>query len=261
MMAIGLGKEKGARLYHKAFISYGYGQTIRSIAEKIMQSGKILFGIGIVENGYSQTARIDVMPLEEIEKRETILLKEAYRMAPGLPFEDVDVLIIDEMGKDISGGGFDAKVVGRIGMPLISEEPETPRVKRIVVCDLTAKTEGNADGIGCADFVTERLAQKIDLNALYVNAIAGSEPEHARIPMKFENDRRAIEVAMGSVGLIPRQQLKIIRIKNTSQLDVVEVSETYREELVRNKFEILAECGPMVFDAKGNLPPFELSAS
>ena len=182
-------------------------------------------------------------------------------MAPGLPFEDVDVLIIDEMGKDISGCGFDAKVVGRIGMPLISEEPETPRVKRIVVCDLTAKTEGNADGIGCADYITERLAKKIDLNALYVNAIAGSEPEHARIPMKFENDRRAIEVAMGSVGLIPRQQLKIIRIKNTSQLDVVEVSETYREELVRNKFEILAECGPMVFDAKGNLPPFKSAAS
>lgn len=260
MMAIGLGKEKGAKLYHKAFISFGYAHTIFTIAEKVMQSGKILFGVGIVENGYSQTARIDVMPPGELVKRETILLKDAYRMAPGLPFEDVDVLIIDEMGKDISGCGFDAKVVGRIGMPLISKEPETPRVKRIVVCDLTAKTEGNADGIGCADFITERLGQKINLNALYANAIAGSEPEHARIPMKFENDRRAIEVAMDSVGLIPVHLLKIIRIKNTQQLSVVEVSEAYREELVGEKFEILTECGTMLFDAKGNLPPFEPAA-
>jgi len=257
MMAIGLGKEKGARLYHRAFISHGYGHTIISVAEKILHSGKLLFGVGIVENGYSQTAHIDVMPPDELEKRESILLQEAYRMAPGLPFEDVDVLIIDEMGKDISGCGFDAKVVGRIGMPLISKDLETPRVKRIVVCDLTEKTEGNADGIGCADFITERLAQKIDQNALYVNAIAGSEPEHARIPMKLENDRLAIKVAMGSVGLTPMQQLKIMRIKNTLQLGVVEVSESYREELMKKNLEILTECGPMAFDSKGNLPPFE----
>jgi len=259
MMAIGLGKEKGARLYHKAFISHGYGHTISSIAETIMQSGKILFGIGIVENGYSRTAHIDVMPPDELEKRESILLKEAYRMAPGLPFENADVLIIDEIGKDISGCGFDAKVVGRIGMPLISKEPETPRVKRIVVCDLTEKTEGNADGIGCADFVTERLVQKIDLNALYVNAIAGSEPEHARIPMKLKSDREAIKAAMGSVGLTPADQLKIMRIKNTLELGIVEVSESYREELMKKDLEILAECGPMSFDTKGNLPSFKQS--
>ena len=95
MMTIGLGKEKGARLYHKVFFSHGYSHTIRSIAETIMQSRKFLFGIGIVENGYSQTAHIDVMPPDELEKRESILLKEAYRMVPSLPFEDVDVLIIE----------------------------------------------------------------------------------------------------------------------------------------------------------------------
>jgi hypothetical protein len=128
-----------------------------------------------------------------------------------------------------------------------------------VVCDLTEKTEGNADGIGCADFVTERLAQKIDLNALYVNAIAGSEPEHARIPMKLKNDREAIKVAMGSVGLTPIHQLKIMRIKNTLELGIVEVSESYREELMKKDLEILAECGPMSFDTKGNLPSFKQS--
>jgi hypothetical protein len=257
MLAIGLGKEKGAKLYHKAFISHGYGHTIGAITRVVLQSGKFLFGIAVVENGYGQTALVDVIAPDELEKRESMLLKKAYRMSPGLPFEEVDVLIIDEMGKDISGCGFDAKVVGRIGMPLISQEPQTPRVKRIVVCDLTAKTEGNADGVGCADFITERLAKKIDLNALYVNAIAGSEPEHARIPMQLPSDGKAIDAAMGSVGLIPVNRLKVIRIKNTQQLDVVEVSKAYRNEITSRNLELLDEFGEMAFDADGNLPAFE----
>jgi len=142
MMAIGLGKEKGASIYHRAIMTYGYPRVVLSVARQVLDTGKIICGVGIVENGYAQTARI--LGADEIITEEKVLLEEARRLAPALPFEDVDVLIIDEIGKDISGTGFDTKVVGRVLMPLITKEPETPRVKRIVVCDLTSKSQGNA---------------------------------------------------------------------------------------------------------------------
>jgi hypothetical protein len=161
------------------------------------------------------------------------------------------------MGKDISGTGFDTKVVGRILMPLISREPESPRVKRIVVCDLTSKSQGNADGVGMADFVTKTLVDKIDFDALHVNALAGGEPERAKIPMTLDNTEKAVQSAIESVGLIPVNELKVIRIKNTLKLDVIEVSSAYRDEIEgRLDLETLSEAQPMRFDDNGNLPPF-----
>jgi len=257
MMAIGMGKEKGATLYHKAFMVHGYPRVILSVAQKVIQTGRILCGVGIVENGYARTTRLEVLSAEEIIPQEKMLLKEAKRLAPGLPFEDVDVLIIDEMGKDISGSGFDTKVVGRILMPLIADEPKTPRVKRIVVCDLTQKTEGNADGIGIADFVTRRLVDKIEFRALYVNALAGGEPEHAKIPLTLANDREALQAAIDSVGLIQKERLKIIRIRNTLKLSVVDVSMAYQQEISeRSNLEIISGPQPFRFDPNNNLEPF-----
>ncbi|MCF8067962.1 MAG: lactate racemase domain-containing protein [Desulfobacterales bacterium] len=254
MMAIGLGKKIGATRYHQAIMEIGYYHTIRTIAHCVLETGKILFGVGIVENGLSQTAKIGVLPPETLEEDEKELLKVAKKLFARLPFEDVDVLIIDEMGKDISGTGFDSKVVGRIHMPLIAKEPASPRIKRIVVCDLTEKTEGNADGVGLADFVTKRLVDKIDFNALYVNAIAGAEPEHAKIPLTLKNDRDAVKVAIGSIGLIPIEKLKIIHIKNTSRLCEVDVSEAYISEFSdRADLEKISELRPIAFDSDGNL--------
>lgn len=257
MMAIGLGKKIGATIYHKAIMVHGYPKVIKSVARTVLQSGKVLFGVGIVENGFSQTSKIGILRPHEFEEKEKELLLEAKRLATRLPLEDVDVLIIEEMGKDISGTGLDTKVVGRILMPLVAREPDTPRVKRIVVCDLTENTEGNADGVGLADFVTQRLVDKIDLNALYVNAIAGAEPEHAKIPLTLKNDREAIEVAIGSVGIISREELKIMRIKNTLRLGEVEVSEAYRNVISKiEDLEIVEDARPMEFDDDGNLMRF-----
>lgn len=257
MMAIGLGKKEGAATCHQAIMTYGYPRVVLTVARKVLQSGKILFGVGIVENGYSQTAKIGVLKPAELEEGEKGLLKQSKRLSAHLPFEKVDVLIIDEMGKDISGTGFDTKVVGRILMPLVAKEPEIPKVKRIIVCDLTESTAGNADGVGIADFVTQRLVDKINLNALYVNAIAGAEPEHAKIPLTLKNDREGIGVAIRSMGLIPRNDLKIIRIKNTMCLGDVDISEAYKAELSRRKdLEIITEARPMAFDQKDNLEPF-----
>jgi hypothetical protein len=257
LMAIGLGKQKGAATYHRAILSYGYPQVILTVARRVLQSRKILFGVGIVENGYGQTARIGVLRPEELEQREKELLKEAKRLEARLPFEEADILIIDEMGKDISGTGFDTKVVGRIHLPLVTREPEVPRVKRIVVRDLSENSEGNAVGVGIADFVTRRLVDKIDLDALYMNAISGASPEQAKIPVTLKDDREALEVAIESIGLIPPEKVKIIRVKSTKHLGEVDVSRAYEQELSdRDDLEIISEARPMAFDQDGCLEPF-----
>ena len=257
MMAIGLGKQEGAATYHEAMLTYGYPHVLLTVARKVMQHSNLLFGVGSVENGYGQTAKIGICPREKIEEMEKELFKSAKAYAPGLPFDEADIIIIDEMGKDISGTGFDTKVVGRIGLPLVTPDPESPSIKRIVVCDLTDGSEGNAVGVGNADVITRSLLDKIDMDALNINTITGVCPEMGKIPLTMRNDKEAIEIAIKCVGLIPRNKLKIIRIKNTSVLSEVEVSEAYAKELAsRSDLEIMGEKRPMAFDADGNLQPF-----
>lgn len=257
LMAIGLGKQKGAATYHEAMLTYGYPRVILNVARKVLQYTNVLFGLGVVENGYNQTAAIGICPPENIEKMETDLLRTAKKLAPSLPFDRADILIIDQMGKEISGTGFDTKVVGRIGLPLVTREPESPRIKRILVCDLTAKSEGNAVGVGIADLITQRLLDKIDMDALNINTITGVCPEMGKIPLTLKNDREAIRTAIKCVGLIPLVQLKIMRVKNTSFISDVDISQGYENELPqRSDLTIVEEKKPMIFDPSGNLEPF-----
>jgi len=257
LMAIGLGKQKGAATYHEAMLTYGYPRVILGVARQVMKFSNILFALGIVENGHGQTAALATCPVERLEEMEKELFKTAKKFSPTLPFDEADILIIDEMGKDISGTGFDTKVVGRIGLPLIAKEPVSPRVKRILVCDLTEESEGNAVGVGIADIITRRLLDKIDMDALNMNTITGVCPEMGKIPLTLENDREAISTAIKCVGLIPLKQLKIMRIKNTSLISEVDISEGYEKELVhRGDLEVIIEKRPMGFDQSGNLEPF-----
>ena len=257
MIAIGLGKQAGAAMYHQAMLSFGYANVIQSIADNVLQKANILCGVGIVENGYGQTAEIGISSREQIEAREIELFKLAKALSPALPFEEADVIVIDEMGKDISGTGFDTKVVGRIGLPLVTPDPESPNIKRIVVCDLTEASEGNAVGVGVADIITRKLRDKIDQEALDMNTITGVCPESGKVPLTLENDREALDVAIRCVGLIPTDQLKIIRIKNTSYLSEVDVSQGYARELEgRKDLEVVRDWCEMEFDGRGNLPPF-----
>ena len=257
MMGIGIGKQAGAATYHEAMLTYGYPHVLLTVAHKIMEHSNLLFGVGSVENGYGRTATIGICPRDRLEDMEKELLKTAKAYAPGLPFDEADIIILDELGKDISGTGFDTKVVGRIGLPLVTNDPESPKIKRIVVCDLTAGSEGNAVGVGIADVITRRLLDKIDMDALNINTITGVCPEMGKIPLTMKNDKEAIEVAIKCVGLIPCDRLKIIRIKNTSFLSEVEVSEAYEEELAsRADLEVIIEKRAMNFDTDGNLLPF-----
>jgi len=256
LMVIGLGKQKGASIYHQAFFNYGYARTIITAARNILSSGRILFGAGIVENGTGQTADIAILRPEELESGERELLKEAKRLELKLPFQNIDILIIEEMGKDISGAGIDTKIIGRIHTPLIAEEPESPKIKRIIVNDLTEASDGNAVGVGLADFITRRLFDKISMEATYINAITGGTPEQAKIPMVLKNDKKAIEVAADSIGMITPLDLKIIRIKNTKQLSTIAVSQAYKKDILqRRDLEIINEKRPLVFNKYGNLEP------
>jgi hypothetical protein len=257
MMAIGLGKQEGAAAYHEAMLKFGYPRVILTVARKIMQSANVLFGVGVVENGYGRTAQIGICPSDDILGMEKRLFKNARQFAPALPFDEADILIIDEMGKDISGTGFDTKVVGRIGLPLIAAEPKSPRIKRIMVCNLTEGSEGNAVGVGIVDIITQRLLDQIDMDALNINTITGVCPEMGKIPLTMKNDRDAVEIAIKCVGLIPKNKLKIMRIKNTALLSEIDVSEAYQEELAkRSDLEVVIEKRAMEFDTDGNLAPF-----
>jgi hypothetical protein len=232
-------------------------QVIQSIAYNVMRRANILLGVGVVENGYGQTAKIGLCPCEEIEPQEIELFKLAKKLAPALPFDEADVIIIDQMGKDISGTGFDTKVVGRIGLPLVTAEPERPKIKRIMVCDLTEGSEGNAVGVGIADIITRRLYRKIDQEALDINTITGVCPEMGKIPLTLESDREALDVAIRCVGLIPTDRLKIMRIKNTSLLSEVDISEGYEPQLAaRPQLKIIRAKRELEFDDTGNLVPF-----
>jgi hypothetical protein len=174
-------------------------------------------------------------------------------MMAKLPFNDIDLLIVDEMGKDISGVGIDPNITGR-NRDLLGGFPHPVQVKRLFVRDLTDGSKGNATGIGLADITTQRLVDKIDYAATYKNCITGLSPEKAAVPMHFGNDRDAIDVALGCVGLVPTAKSKIVRIKNTLQLDTAEVSEAYAEALQqRTDLEIMAGPYRMAFNGENNL--------
>jgi hypothetical protein len=190
---------------------------------------------------------------DEIETKEKELLLYSKKLMARLPFNDIDLLIVDEMGKDISGVGIDPNVTGR-NRDLLGVFDHPVQVKRLFVRDLTAKSKGNAVGIGLADLTTQRLVDKIDYGATYKNCITGISPEKAAVPMHFEADRQAIEVGLGSMGLIPPAESKIIRIKNTNSLEMVAVSAVYGDRLQeRSDLEILDGPQAMEFGSDGNL--------
>lgn len=255
MMAIGIGKQKGAERYHRAAIQYTFYKIIVDAGREVLKRAPVLCALGIVENGYDEIAQIVALKPEELEKREMELLELAKKMMPRLPFNEVDLLIVDEMGKDISGTGIDPNVTGR-NRDLLDVFSHPTNIKRLFVRDLTPNSNGNATGVGLADLTTKRLVDKINYQATYMNCITGISLEKAAVPMYFETDQEAIGVALGSIGLIPQEKSKIVRIKNTLQVDEVEVSEAYREELrKRSDLEILEGPRPMSFDGQGNLLP------
>ena len=257
IMVIGLGKTEGAKRYHQAMVSYGYHNVILEGARTVLAKSNILFGVGTIDNAYHQLADVGVFKKEEIEDGEKRFLAKYREIKASLPFDFAHVLMIEETGKEISGRGFDTKVVGRIGSYL-SPDPEKPDIKRIMVSDLTDLTHGNATGLGPADVITRRLYEKIDHRTTTINYVVGAQLEIAKTPMIMENDRDALSVCMMTVGLVPHAEQKIIRIKNTQYLDEVDISHAYTPELAnRNDLEIIKKARPLKMDKNGYFLKFE----
>lgn len=258
MMAIGLGKIAGAEIYHQAMMTYGSSHMIGAIARTVLNQCNILLGVATIEDGYTNVADIGVFHSQEIEASEQEFFQRSKALSPSLPFDEADVLLIDEIGKEISGAGFDTRVVGRIGL-LGTPEPEKPDIKRLILSDLTAASEGNGCGIGLADIITRRLADKIDQECTDTNTIISMALEMGRTPLIVDNDIEALRLAIRSVGLIPPEQIKLIRIKNTLYLSEIDVSQAFLPALAdRPDLTITDPEHPMAFDSSGYLKPFNL---
>jgi hypothetical protein len=254
MMAIGLGKQHGAEHYHRAGFQHSYAEIFPAVGRTVLESGHVLFGLGVVENGYDETAKVKALLPKDFETEEKSLLREAKAWMARLPFPAVDLLIVDEMGKNISGAGMDSNVLGRAYVQKVLGQP---KILRIFVRDVTPESDGNAIGIGIADFTTRRLVDKINYRAMYMNAITSGVPEGAKVPMAFETDREAIQVALGMIGLTPPDQASVVRIKDTLHLTEMDVSEAFWPQVERHeRLSIMSGPAPFAFDSKGDLLPF-----
>jgi len=254
MMTIGLGKWKGAVQYHRANVNHGYETVITSVGREMLAKARIGFGLGVAENGYDETAQIEAFTAAELEAGERRLLKSAREWMARLPFSPIDVLIVEQMGKNISGSGMDTNIIGRPTNPH-EPFPSDPKILWIVALDITDESYGNAIGIGNADFTTRRLVDKIDMKPTLINSITACSPGMAKVPATYETDREAIETALSCIGLTPPERARVIRITSTLVLGEIEVSEAYAAEVdKRRDLTVLGEA-LLGFDASGRLRP------
>jgi hypothetical protein len=253
MLAVGLGKHRGAQLAHRAAVDVSFNRMIPEIARLSLSRLPVLCGIGLVENARHETAAVRAIPAAALEAEERALLKQARALAARIPFDFLHLLIVDEIGKDVAGTGMDPKVIGRMYL-YPEEEPKSPRYMRILVRDLTAQTHGNAVGMGFADFATRRLADKVDFKATYTNSITASSPIRSRMPIILDTDREALEVALSTIGLTPPERARVVRIRNTLTLETFLASEALLDEVRTNPaLEILGAPWTFTFDGTGVL--------
>jgi len=256
MMTIGLGKHTGAIQGHRANIRHRYETVITHVGREMLRKARIAFGLGIVENGYDETAKIQAFLPADLEAGERALLREAKAWMARLPFDRIDLLVVDEMGKDISGSGMDSNIIGRHATFFEPQFPG-PQITFIVACDLTAHTSGNAIGIGNANFTTRRLAGKIDWTPTLINGLTACAPDACKLPAVLDTDRDAIGAALSCLGLDRPEDARVVRIKNTLRLAEVDVAEALLPELAkRSDLEQTGPPAPMGFDAQGALLPF-----
>lgn len=253
MMVIGLGKQQGANYYHRAFFQYGFEHVITAVGGCILDTGKIAFGIGLLENAHEDTAKVVAMPAKNLLRTERELLVEAKSMMGRLPFDELDLLIVDWSGKNISGTGMDTNVIGRM-MQNFEPEPLKPAILRIFVRDLTEESDGNATGIGLADFTTTRLVDQIDRHSTYMNGITALGPQKSKIPFYYDTDKEAIEVALETIGLTKPENARVIRIESTLRLTDLDISEVLLKDVdLHSNLEVVGDTLPLQFDSSGNL--------
>jgi hypothetical protein len=259
MSAIGLGKHAQALALHAHGVK-GIKDYMVEAGRMVFSSGKVLFGVGIVENAYEETAMIESIPPERVVEREAELLEESARLMPKLPVSEIDLLFVDELGKNFSGTGMDTNVIGRFRIPGV-EEPESPRVKYLIVSDVSEAAHGNALGVGLADLTTRRLFEKINYEAMNQNVLTSTFLERAKIPMILESDREALEAAMRCNWGVEPEDTRFVRIPNTLHLRYLYLSENLLEEALANgNVEVVEEAAEAEFDEDGYFTSFGAEA-
>jgi hypothetical protein len=250
MLCVGLGKHKGAQQMHAA----GLGETIVEAARIILARAPVLAGVAVLENSLDQTMEIHVVPPERFEDNDRTLLQRAWKTLPRIPFDRLDVVVVDEMGKNISGTGMDPNVIGigaRVGGKM---EMGAPFVSTIVVLGLTPETHGNANGVGLADITTRRLVDSIDYKSTYTNVLTTRLWSAGRLPVILETDKEAVETAVGSAA---PDRVRLVRIRNTLHVDELYISEPLLAEAQAAGLTVLGPAAPMAFDTRGRIQPWD----
>ena len=261
MMAIGLGKFAGAQRYHAYAYRLGLEHVIRSVGRQVLGSGKILGGLAILEDANHNTAKLDAVPVEEMERREEANLALVKSWMARVP-ADLDVLILDEIGKNISGAGMDTKVVNRNVYGEYNPWPGVPRFERVFVRDLSELTYNSGVGLGMADVVTDRLVNRIDWNPTWVNSLTANTPAAIRTPIHFPTDRECLERIAPTVGKLDLDEVTYGWIRNTMELGRVALSENLRPVIERNPDLEIEAAIDFEFAQDGNLiSPFAAVAA
>jgi hypothetical protein len=256
MASIGLGKHAQALALHAHGVK-GIRDHMVEAGKAVFASGKALFGVAIVENAYEETAIVEAISPARVAERERELLEESARLMPKLPVSDIDVLFVDELGKNFSGTGMDTNVVGRFKI-LGVEEPESPNVKYLIVGDVSEASHGNALGVGLADFTTRRLFEKVDYGAMNQNVLTSTFVERAKIPMVMENDREALEAAVRCNWGVEPEGTRFARIPNTLHLRYAYLSENLLDEaLTSGNVEVVEGAAELTFDESDSLASFD----
>jgi hypothetical protein len=254
MLSIGIGKINGAATYHQHGMDT-FPTLLPKVRDVNLAKRNVLLGVGIVENAHDQTAVIEVMPASQIATREPVLQEMAKSLMPQLYFDEIDVLVIDEMGKNISGAGFDPNITGRNRRAV--QWNFGPKVKKIVVLGLTHETHGNATGMGGADIITMRLFKEIDIPSTYANIITSMNLDGGAIPIVMNTEREAIQLAVKTVVRVKPENCRIVRIRNTLDIAQIQVSEPLLGEVRASPehFQIASPAAAFTFNAEGRLAP------
>ena len=253
MLVIGVGKQKGAKMAHDWAVDWSLRNMLPEIASQLLDSLPVAGGVAIVEDEHDDTTIIEGVPASGFLKRERELLETAYERMPTLPFDEMDVLVVDQIGKDVSGQGMDTNVTGRRHFTINEPEPESPEVKRIYLRGLTEKTKGNAMGMGQADFLHRTVKDELDWSTALINAITASTVRSVRMPPVVENDRAGLLGALGTVGPVAGDEARVLRVTDTMRLQRVYASAPLIEAARdRDDLRVVAEPDDLAFDDDGN---------
>ncbi len=243
------------QIYHRAMLDYGFDTFAPDVARRVVRECRVVAGLAVLENAYDEVAQLVALRPEEFEAREPELLRQAVAWMPRLPFDKVDVLLVDEIGKNISGAGLDTNVVGRKFNDHAAAPDEVPKVRRIIIRGMSSATHGNAIGLGMTEFCKTSLIEQMDRQATWLNGLIAGHVSAAMQPLHFPTDRELLDAALSTLGLVEPPNARVMWIKNTLDLGELACSTAYLKETDgRADLKILTEPAEFPLDTAGNLP-------